>query len=100
MRAEGALKIAAFGTVCAPTPAQLGVLIEADDTRLTLRTHDWESAVNTRHRETASRPEVRASPSHVLPRTCRELAEETGFSLGMISYLGRRHDLPGPGRKG
>ncbi|WP_331762206.1 TniQ family protein (plasmid) [Streptomyces sp. NBC_01520] len=28
-------------------------------------------------------------------RTCRELAEETGFSLGMISYLGRRHDLPG-----
>lgn len=27
-------------------------------------------------------------------RTCRELAEETGFSLGMISYLGRRHDLP------
>ncbi|MFF9569851.1 TniQ family protein [Streptomyces sp. NPDC014685] len=35
-------------------------------------------------------------------RTCRELAEETGFSLGMISYLGRRHDLPGrrPARKG
>ncbi|MFF0628408.1 hypothetical protein [Streptomyces sp. NPDC004296] len=28
-------------------------------------------------------------------RTCRELAEETGFSLGMISCLGRRHDLPG-----
>ncbi|MEU9111063.1 TniQ family protein [Streptomyces sp. NPDC048483] len=28
-------------------------------------------------------------------RTCRALAEETGFSLGMISYLGRRHDLPG-----
>ena len=28
-------------------------------------------------------------------RTCRELAEETGFSLGMISYLGRQHDLPG-----
>ncbi|QSY51890.1 MULTISPECIES: hypothetical protein [Streptomyces] len=28
-------------------------------------------------------------------RTCRELAQETGFSLGMISYLGRRHDLPG-----
>ncbi|MFD7127353.1 MULTISPECIES: hypothetical protein [Streptomyces] len=28
-------------------------------------------------------------------RTCRELAEETGFSLGMISYLGRRHGLPG-----
>ncbi|MET9765614.1 TniQ family protein [Streptomyces sp. NPDC006372] len=27
-------------------------------------------------------------------RTCRELAEETGFSLGMISYLGRRDDLP------
>ncbi|MDQ0790366.1 hypothetical protein [Streptomyces sp. B3I8] len=35
-------------------------------------------------------------------RTCRELAEETGFSLGMISYLGRRHDMPGqrPARKG
>ncbi|AJE87479.1 hypothetical protein SLNWT_7103 [Streptomyces albus] len=35
-------------------------------------------------------------------RTCRELAEETGFSLGMISYLGRRHDLPGrrPARQG
>ncbi|MEV7787616.1 hypothetical protein AB0O72_19830 [Streptomyces sp. NPDC088106] len=35
-------------------------------------------------------------------RTCRELAEETGFSLGMISYLGRRHDLPGrrPAPKG
>ncbi|MFJ9683597.1 hypothetical protein ACIRP2_37035 [Streptomyces sp. NPDC101194] len=35
-------------------------------------------------------------------RTCRELAEETGFSLGMISYLGRRHDLPGqrPAQKG
>lgn len=35
-------------------------------------------------------------------RTCRELAEKTGFSLGMISYLGRRHDLPGrrPARKG
>ncbi|MFD7068279.1 TniQ family protein [Streptomyces sp. NPDC059913] len=35
-------------------------------------------------------------------RTCRELAAETGFSLGMISYLGRRHDLPGrrPVRKG
>ncbi|MEV1007270.1 TniQ family protein [Streptomyces sp. NPDC049881] len=35
-------------------------------------------------------------------RTCRELAEETGFSLGMISYLGRQHDLPGrrPARKG
>ncbi|WP_326680958.1 hypothetical protein [Streptomyces sp. NBC_01237] len=33
-------------------------------------------------------------------RTCRELAEETGFSLGMISCLGRRHDLPGrrPGK--
>lgn len=33
-------------------------------------------------------------------RTCRELAKETGFSLGMISYLGRRHDLPGrhPGK--
>ncbi|MFB9608731.1 hypothetical protein ACFFTQ_37870 [Streptomyces roseofulvus] len=28
-------------------------------------------------------------------RTCRELAEETGFSLGMISYLARRHDTPG-----
>ncbi|MCC9737658.1 TniB family NTP-binding protein [Streptomyces sp. MNU89] len=28
-------------------------------------------------------------------RTCRELAEETGFSLGMISCLGRRHDMPG-----
>ncbi|MFH8443425.1 TniQ family protein [Streptomyces sp. NPDC018026] len=28
-------------------------------------------------------------------RTCRELAEETGFSLGMISYLARRHDMPG-----
>ncbi|WP_221360119.1 hypothetical protein [Streptomyces beigongshangae] len=28
-------------------------------------------------------------------RTCRELAAETGFSLGMISYLGQRHDLPG-----
>nr|WP_226961499.1 MULTISPECIES: hypothetical protein [Streptomyces] len=28
-------------------------------------------------------------------RTCRELAAETGFSPGMISYLGRQHDLPG-----
>ncbi|WNI24931.1 TniQ family protein [Streptomyces sp. ITFR-16] len=28
-------------------------------------------------------------------RTCRDLAAETGFSLGMISYLARRHDLPG-----
>ncbi|WP_329560309.1 hypothetical protein [Kitasatospora sp. NBC_01266] len=28
-------------------------------------------------------------------RTCREPAEETGFSLAMISYLGRRHDTPG-----
>lgn len=35
-------------------------------------------------------------------RTCRELAEETGFSLGMISYLGRRHDMPGqrPAQRG
>ncbi|MFD4338855.1 hypothetical protein ACFWPP_16945 [Streptomyces anulatus] len=30
--------------MCAPTPAQLGVLIEADDTGLTLRTHDWETS--------------------------------------------------------
>lgn len=28
-------------------------------------------------------------------RTCRELAEDTGFSPGMIGYLGRRHDMPG-----
>ncbi|MEU6097830.1 hypothetical protein [Streptomyces sp. NPDC047079] len=28
-------------------------------------------------------------------RTCRDLAEETGFSLGTISYLGRQHDMPG-----
>ncbi|WP_433543796.1 TniQ family protein (plasmid) [Streptomyces sp. CA-294286] len=28
-------------------------------------------------------------------RTCRELGAETGFSLGMISYLCRRQDLPG-----
>ncbi|MFC9035413.1 DNA polymerase III subunit beta family protein [Streptomyces arboris] len=41
-----ALTIAAFGTVCAPTPAQTGVLIEADDTGLTLRTHDYETAVS------------------------------------------------------
>ncbi|MFJ8848368.1 hypothetical protein ACIRFF_36405 [Streptomyces cyaneofuscatus] len=41
-----ALKIAEFGTVCASTPTQYGVLIEADDTRLTLRTHDWETAVS------------------------------------------------------
>ncbi|MEU4032423.1 DNA polymerase III subunit beta [Streptomyces anulatus] len=41
-----ALKIAGFGTVCAYTPAQHGVLIEADDTGLTLRTHDYETAVS------------------------------------------------------
>ncbi|MDX5578546.1 hypothetical protein PV779_66975, partial [Streptomyces sp. ID01-9D] len=41
-----ALKIAEFGTVCAPTPAQSSVLIEADDTGLTLRTHDYETAVS------------------------------------------------------
>ncbi|MGQ4733351.1 DNA polymerase III subunit beta family protein [Streptomyces sp. Ju416(a)] len=41
-----ALKTAAFGTVCATAPAQHGVLIEADDTGLTLRTHDWETAVS------------------------------------------------------
>ncbi|MFH8760598.1 DNA polymerase III subunit beta family protein [Streptomyces atroolivaceus] len=41
-----ALTIAEFGTVCAPTPAQSCVLIEADDTGLTLRTHDWETAVS------------------------------------------------------
>ncbi|WP_331728761.1 DNA polymerase III subunit beta [Streptomyces anulatus] len=41
-----ALKIAGFGTACAQTPAQHGVLIEADDTGLTLRTHDWETAVS------------------------------------------------------
>ncbi|MET9097191.1 DNA polymerase III subunit beta [Streptomyces cyaneofuscatus] len=41
-----ALKIAEFGTACASTPAQHGVLIEADDTGLTLRTHDWETAVS------------------------------------------------------
>ncbi|MEU3071438.1 DNA polymerase III subunit beta [Streptomyces sp. NPDC006906] len=41
-----ALKIAAFGTACATGPAQHGVLIEADDTGLTLRTHDWETAVS------------------------------------------------------
>lgn len=28
-------------------------------------------------------------------RTCRKPAKETGFSLGMISYLGRQHDMPG-----
>lgn len=28
-------------------------------------------------------------------RTCRELAGETGFSLGMISFLARRHDMVG-----
>ncbi|MFF7492803.1 DNA polymerase III subunit beta family protein [Streptomyces rubiginosohelvolus] len=41
-----ALKIAEFGTVCATGPAQSAVLIEADDTGLTLRTHDWETAVS------------------------------------------------------
>ncbi|MEV5259916.1 hypothetical protein AB0L02_17900 [Streptomyces anulatus] len=41
-----ALTIAAFGTVCAPNPAQSAVLIEADDTGLTLRTHDYETAVS------------------------------------------------------
>nr|WP_030089279.1 DNA polymerase III subunit beta [Streptomyces baarnensis] len=41
-----ALKTAAFGTVRATAPAQHGVLIEADDTGLTLRTHDWETAVS------------------------------------------------------
>ncbi len=41
-----ALKIAEFGTACATGPAQHGVLIEADDTGLTLRTHDWETAVS------------------------------------------------------
>ncbi|MEW2313446.1 DNA polymerase III subunit beta [Streptomyces sp. NPDC006864] len=41
-----ALKTAAFGTVCATDPAQSAVLIEADDTGLTLRTHDWETAVS------------------------------------------------------
>ncbi|MEU5373803.1 hypothetical protein ABZ362_33390 [Streptomyces sp. NPDC005951] len=41
-----ALKIAAFGTACATGPAQHGVLIEADETGLTLRTHDWETAVS------------------------------------------------------
>ncbi|MFJ6239558.1 hypothetical protein ACIQH0_36360 [Streptomyces griseus] len=41
-----ALKIAEFGTACATDPAQHGVLIEADDTGLTLRTHDWETAVS------------------------------------------------------
>ncbi|WP_327436631.1 MULTISPECIES: DNA polymerase III subunit beta [unclassified Streptomyces] len=41
-----ALKTAAFGTACATTPAQSSVLIEADDTGLTLRTHDWETAVS------------------------------------------------------
>ncbi|MFF2722114.1 hypothetical protein [Streptomyces sp. NPDC058011] len=40
-----ALKIAEFGTVYATAPAQSGVLTEADDTGLTLRTHDWETAV-------------------------------------------------------
>ncbi|MFC8838672.1 TniQ family protein [Streptomyces griseoincarnatus] len=28
-------------------------------------------------------------------RPCREIAKETGFSAGMISYLARRHDMPG-----
>lgn len=41
-----ALKTAEFGTVCATGPAQHAVLIEADDTGLTLRTHDWETAVS------------------------------------------------------
>lgn len=41
-----ALKTAAFGTACATAPAQHAVLIEADDTGLTLRTHDWETAVS------------------------------------------------------
>ncbi|MFD6585243.1 hypothetical protein ACFWOK_33740 [Streptomyces sindenensis] len=41
-----ALKLAEFGTACASNPAQHGVLIEADDTGLTLRTHDWETAVS------------------------------------------------------
>ncbi|CAM5541151.1 hypothetical protein [Streptomyces badius] len=40
-----ALKLAELGTACATAPAQHGVLIEADDTDLTLRTHDWETAV-------------------------------------------------------
>lgn len=41
-----ALTIAEFGTASALTPTQHGVLIEADDTGLTLRTHDWETAVS------------------------------------------------------
>ncbi|MFD8406032.1 hypothetical protein ACFV1G_15300 [Streptomyces anulatus] len=41
-----ALTVAEFGIVCASTPAQHGVLIEADDTGLTLRTHDYETAVS------------------------------------------------------
>ncbi|MFE3519685.1 hypothetical protein [Streptomyces sp. NPDC059166] len=41
-----ALKTAEFGTLCATAPAQTGVLIEADDTGLTLRTNDWETAVS------------------------------------------------------
>ncbi|MEV5856888.1 MULTISPECIES: hypothetical protein [Streptomyces] len=36
-----ALTVAEFGTVCAPTPAQSGVLIETDDTGPTLHTHDY-----------------------------------------------------------
>ncbi|MFG3142755.1 hypothetical protein ACGFZA_41945 [Streptomyces sp. NPDC048211] len=43
---SAALTIAEFGTAFAPTPAQTGVLIEADDTGLTLRTHDYETAVS------------------------------------------------------
>ncbi|MEV2262796.1 DNA polymerase III subunit beta [Streptomyces anulatus] len=41
-----ALTVAEYGTVCAPTPAQHCVLIETDDTGLTLRTHDYETAVS------------------------------------------------------
>lgn len=37
----------------------------------------------------------RLRAERVAGRTSRELAEETGFALGMISYLGRQHDMPG-----
>ncbi|MGW4221482.1 DNA polymerase III subunit beta family protein [Streptomyces bacillaris] len=44
-----ALTVAAYGTAAATThtPATACVLIEADESGLTLRTHDWETAVSS-----------------------------------------------------
>ncbi|MFD8956549.1 hypothetical protein ACFXKH_35805 [Streptomyces caelestis] len=70
-----ALTVAEYGTVCAPTPAQHCVLIETDYTGLTLRTHDYETAVSIT---------IPASAPGTVPAT---VLTQTGASLLPLTQL-------------